>query len=207
MADKLGEALRSRLQSAQDYDTLEVNFFLRGEHAADALSAMDAVPTADSFASSVKTIQQRAREGQKELLDFLDSCLREADFVDNEIRVPQVQKIESYWITNAVSAHVTRSVLQRVLPRGDVIHAELVRHVDLAGLLDARAKTSPKTKTTPRRAAATGSRALLAEGATGNNFAPLGGQFTDFLEVLRGKNGTCHGLSCLQLTRTRENTL
>jgi hypothetical protein len=33
-------------------------------------------------------------------------------------------------------------------------------------------------------------RARLAEGATGNDFAPLGSEFTDFLELLRGDLGT-----------------
>jgi hypothetical protein len=33
-------------------------------------------------------------------------------------------------------------------------------------------------------------RAGLAEGATGNDFAPLGGEFTDFLELLRRDLGT-----------------
>jgi hypothetical protein len=35
--------------------------------------------------------------------------------------------------------------------------------------------------------------AELAEGATGNDFAPLGREFTDFLELLRGDLGTRHG--------------
>jgi len=33
-------------------------------------------------------------------------------------------------------------------------------------------------------------RAGLAEGATGNDFAPLGSEFTDFLELLRRDLGT-----------------
>jgi hypothetical protein len=45
-------------------------------------------------------------------------------------------------------------------------------------------------------------RAGLAEGATGNDFAPLGSEFTDFLELLRGDLRACHGWSCLVLTRT-----
>jgi hypothetical protein len=41
---------------------------------------------------------------------------------------------------------------------------------------------------------------LLAEGPTGDDFAPLGGQITDFLEVLGGGLGACHRLSCLEVT-------
>jgi hypothetical protein len=38
---------------------------------------------------------------------------------------------------------------------------------------------------------------LIAEGPSGNNFAPLGGQIVDVLEVLGREMLPCHALSCL----------
>jgi hypothetical protein len=42
----------------------------------------------------------------------------------------------------------------------------------------------------------------LAEGASGDNFAPLGGKGTDILEVLRGEGLACHRPSCLEVAET-----
>jgi hypothetical protein len=39
----------------------------------------------------------------------------------------------------------------------------------------------------------------LAEGPPGDDFAPLGSEGTDILEVLRGEWLACHGPSCLQV--------
>jgi hypothetical protein len=39
----------------------------------------------------------------------------------------------------------------------------------------------------------------VAEGASGDDFAPLGGEVADFLEVLGRKLAMRHGLSCLVL--------
>jgi hypothetical protein len=33
----------------------------------------------------------------------------------------------------------------------------------------------------------------VAEGASGNDFAPLGGEFADLAELLRGEGSLCHG--------------
>jgi hypothetical protein len=41
----------------------------------------------------------------------------------------------------------------------------------------------------------------IAEGASGDDFAPLGGEVTDFLKVFRGELARRHGWSCLVLTR------
>ena len=44
-----------------------------------------------------------------------------------------------------------------------------------------------------------GARAFLTESVPGNDFAPSGSQFTDFLEVFGGEVPTRHDLSCLVL--------
>jgi hypothetical protein len=44
-------------------------------------------------------------------------------------------------------------------------------------------------------------RAGLAKGLAGNNFAPVGSEITDFLELLRGEFAVRHSQSCLVLTR------
>jgi subtilisin family serine protease len=138
MAAKLGEALRSRLQSAQNYDTFEVNLFLPGEHAAEVLEALDRPPGVAPASEAVGQIKERSAEERRGLVAFLDGCRREAAFIDDDVSVTQVQKVETFWVTNAVSASVTRGVLDRVLQRSDVAYADLVRHIDVAELLDAR---------------------------------------------------------------------
>jgi hypothetical protein len=47
----------------------------------------------------------------------------------------------------------------------------------------------------------------FAEGPAGDNFAPLGGQGADFLEVLGRKFAACHRLSCLEVAENGENGL
>jgi hypothetical protein len=44
--------------------------------------------------------------------------------------------------------------------------------------------------------------ALFAEGAAGDDFAPLGSENTDILEVLRGEWLACHRPSCLEVAET-----
>ena len=46
------------------------------------------------------------------------------------------------------------------------------------------------------------SRPLVAEGPSGDDFAPLGGESTDILEVLRREGVACHRPSCLQVAET-----
>jgi hypothetical protein len=48
------------------------------------------------------------------------------------------------------------------------------------------------------------SGAGLAEGPAGNDFAPLGSQITDFLEVLGRKLRACHRRSCLGVAENGE---
>jgi hypothetical protein len=38
---------------------------------------------------------------------------------------------------------------------------------------------------------------VVAEGAPGDDFAPLGGEALEFLEFLRGEGAGCHDASCL----------
>jgi hypothetical protein len=45
-------------------------------------------------------------------------------------------------------------------------------------------------------------RAVVAEGAAGDDFAPLGGQITEFLEFLGGELASRHGASCLGVRTT-----
>lgn len=46
------------------------------------------------------------------------------------------------------------------------------------------------------------SGAVVTEGAAGDDFAPLGRQITEFLELLRGKLAACHEGSCLGVRAT-----
>ena len=44
--------------------------------------------------------------------------------------------------------------------------------------------------------------AVVAEGPSGDNFAPAGGESTDILEVLRGEGLACHRPSCIEVAET-----
>jgi hypothetical protein len=41
------------------------------------------------------------------------------------------------------------------------------------------------------------SGSVVAKGASGNDFAPLGGEVVEFLEFLRRKGAACHEVSCV----------
>jgi hypothetical protein len=46
---------------------------------------------------------------------------------------------------------------------------------------------------------------LVAEGASGDNFAPLCGEATEFLDFLGGEVAVCHNASCVEVkARTKE---
>jgi subtilisin family serine protease len=153
--DKIGYALQQRLQSAQDYDQVEVSLFLPGEHAQAALEDVASVGTTDGAAARVETIKNRARQEQQELLAFLNDQKRSVGFADADLSVPRFQGVESIWVNNSVRVTLTRSGLDDVLRRKDVMYAELVRHVDVAELLDAKVrKSTPKRRGRARKAEA-----------------------------------------------------
>ena len=154
MSQKMGEALALRMQSAQDYDTIPVTLFLRGEPAAEALAALDAPAGTASTRGSVSEIKKQAAEQQADLLGSLRSMHGESAFTDGDVSVPQVSRIESFWIINAVTAWVTRGVIDQLLRRGDILLAELIRHVDEAELFDAGPKPKAAKATKKPKAAA-----------------------------------------------------
>src|SRR4051794_9981196 len=48
-------------------------------------------------------------------------------------------------------------------------------------------------------------RPVLAKGASGNDFAPAGGEVMEFLQFLGSEGASCHAASCLDVeTKTRE---
>lgn len=152
MPTKLGEALRYRLQSAQDYDMFDVNIFLNGEPAAERLSQVymqaDSPATDDEGpAAATKQIQDDCAANQRDLIEFLDGCRVEADFIDDEVSIPQVGTTDSFWINNAVAADLSFETLQKVLQRSDVAYVDLSRNVDLDELIDARTSATRQTGT------------------------------------------------------------
>ena len=92
MPDKIGVALRHRLQSAQDYDTFDVNIFVTGEPAGERLAeayAPEDAPAAEDFdpKAMIKQIQDDCAANNKDLIGFLEGCRAEADFIDDEVSV------------------------------------------------------------------------------------------------------------------------
>ena len=55
---------------------------------------------------------------------------------DNGSSLPQAANIETFWINNSIKTELTRSALDEILTRPDVVHVELVRHADVEELLD-----------------------------------------------------------------------
>jgi len=152
----IGEALQARLDSAKDHDAIEVNFFLQGEPAADALAKLDAPVGVANPANTINQIKRRVQQEHDALLDFLRSAAKEASFVDGPVKVAGADRIQSFWITNAVAARVTRRTLDWVLNRKDVVYADLVRYVDVAELLDAGARDREPHAARARSARASG---------------------------------------------------
>lgn len=145
MTNKVGYALDRRLQSAQDYDLLEVGVFLPGEPARAALASLSDA-TLGNETAPVERIKRHCAAEQQELLAFLNQNKRTAAFVDGPVSVPQFQRIESYWVNNSVRVTVTRNALEQLLRRSDVYFVELIRHADIRELMDARARVKTATR-------------------------------------------------------------
>lgn len=156
MQSNLGAALRRRLQSAQDYDMFDVNIFLTGEPAAERLAqayaTTDSSPLDDADPiDAIKQLQDDCTADQKDLVGFIEGCRADADFIDDDVSIPQVGTTDSFWINNAIAADLSYATLQRVLERPDVAYVELSRNVDLGELIDAKASASRRTSDRPRR--------------------------------------------------------
>lgn len=142
MSKKLGDALKQRLQSAQDYDLLEVNIFLTDEPAREILGGAppDAVDTRPGGPQdTAQVLRERAQASQRELVTFLETSATRESATDDGVTTPLARGIETYWINNAVRAEVTPAMLEELLKRDDVAYIEAVRHADDEELLDAEA--------------------------------------------------------------------
>lgn len=150
MDGKIGEALRARLESAQEHDTFEVDIFMAGEpaEAVDAFTDAD-IAVADDEAAEMDSaavagrLQEHAASRQREVLEYLSGLGGAESFADADsvVAVPKVSAVRSFWINNAVAAEVTLDVLNGLLEREDVVHVELVRRADIGELIDAGKKS------------------------------------------------------------------
>jgi subtilisin family serine protease len=137
MEEKIGTALRMRLESAQDSDTIDVNIFLKDEPAQEVLAVMDWEKDAgDDRLQRVDQMQTTAAASQGKLRNYLQGLQQESLFLDDGVSVPQAVIKKSFWINNSLGAEVSTGVLRNILEREDVIHVELSRHVDFKELLD-----------------------------------------------------------------------
>jgi subtilisin family serine protease len=154
MEEKIGEALRARLQSAQDHDTFDVNIFMAGEPADAAPGFTDAETVA--FDAVAGRLQGMAAEQQRDVLGFLTGFVGADGFTDAEVAVavPKVSAVQSFWINNAVGAEVTRDVLMSLLERPDVVHVELTQRADISELADGARKSSGKKRVSDTTAGA-----------------------------------------------------
>lgn len=157
--ERLGLGLQQRMATARDYDVLDVNVFLKGEHSRDlaarrlALEA-DAGPTDSqpSRSSIVNELRDCCAYEQQDLLEMLAAGSQESAFVDELIDVPRSEgAATSYWINNAVAASVSPALLTEITRRDDVAYVEIARHADLESLLDAK-KTSKKRASKKKKA-------------------------------------------------------
>lgn len=152
MTEKLGTALGQRLQSAQTHDLLDVNVFLTGEPAADALRTMEAIDETayETARPAVAFIKERSADLQKDFIGFLSAAQTNVAFteIDSDVSIPEVaREPDYYWINNSVAAQVSPSMLRQILERPDVAHVELTRHVDIEELLDvSKKKSRPGTR-------------------------------------------------------------
>jgi hypothetical protein len=117
MDEKLGYALKSRLQSAQDYDLIDVNIFLKAEPAAEAIADFGGEPTFADTEALIGKMRSTALENQRDLISYLKGSSEGTEFVDAEVTVPQVSRIDSFWITNAIGTEVSLETLRAVAER------------------------------------------------------------------------------------------
>jgi subtilisin family serine protease len=161
MDEKIGTALKSRLQSARENDTFDVNIFLKDEPAADTLAAMDSEETDDGH-DRVRAMQELAAASQRGLLSYLESVEAEVNLIDDEVSLPAALTRQSFWINNSVAAEVSLDVLRNILERPDVAYVELSRNVDPRELFDVDESSSEASSK------ASGSRAQPLDGAAIN---------------------------------------
>jgi subtilisin family serine protease len=141
--EKLTKDLQHLLSTSKDHDRFDVNIFLRGEPVSQVPKALtESVAAAESVSDAarvvrnvVDTIKKETARLQAPLLATLGQAAATLEAADTA--VPS-EKPESYWITNAIGARVSPSMLREILKRDDVQLVDLSRHVDLAELLDAR---------------------------------------------------------------------
>ena len=193
MQEKIGEALRARLQSALDHDTFDVNVFMAGEPAqaiprfTDADSAVDSDTMVLSMDAATVTerLQEYAAESQRGVLEFLTGFGTENLFLDAEasISVPKVNRVESFWINNAIGTEVTLDVLNSLLERPDVVHVELTRRADISELIDVAKKGS--SKTTKKASAKKRSAAAPSRRAAGAKKHPAAARVFDVLDFVK----------------------
>ena len=150
MEEKIGEALRARLQSALDHDTFDVDIFMAGEpdevvyRVAPDESSEASIADADT-ADVTERLQQHCAEKQLGVIKFLTGFANENNFADAEetVVVPKVSTLQSFWINNAIGAEVTLDVLNSLLDRPDVLHIELTRRADVSELINADVLLDP----------------------------------------------------------------
>ena len=153
MDNKIGPALKTRMQSARPHDTFDVNIFMAGEPATiiDTFKDLDnngdksetAVPEIDRT-TVVERLQDHAAKKQEGVLKYLIGLGDSTNFVGYEksVVVPKVNKIQSFWINNAIGAEVTFDVLNELLARPDVVYIELTQRAEVRELLDVHEKDS-----------------------------------------------------------------
>lgn len=196
MEEKIGEALRARLQSALDLDTFDVNVFMAGEpseafpHFAVAERAVEPVATPSDIDTPTVTerLQVYAAEKQRGVLEFLTGFGAAESLVDAETKVivPKVNTVRSFWINNSIGTEVTQDVLYNLLERADVVHVELTRRAAVSELIDvAKKSSSTSTKKTTRQKK--GSAVVRSRRAKNAKESAAAGKF-DVLDFI--KSGT-----------------
>ncbi len=193
MEEKTGEALRARLQSAQNHDTFDVNIFMAGEPADAAPGFTDAEAAPVDAEAVADRLQGMAAERQRDVLGFLTGLGGAEGFTDAEVAVavPKVSTVQSFWINNTVGAEVTRDVLMSLLERPDVVHVELNQRADISELVDGVKKSSRGTKASGgKRGRGTsgrksGGKSRAGDAAAGSLAAAAGGRDFDVLDFVR----------------------
>ncbi len=160
--DRIGPGLSVRMKNLRGTDQVDVNIFLKGEHAqtlvkegpavlalegADSTdSVIDAGPVAGKVADELR---KRCQVEQQDLIQMLaaesaSNLSSNIDAMDGEpAPTAPAGGITSYWINNSVGVTITRDMLAKIMERDDVAYVEVERHVDIEELLDAPGSTGP----------------------------------------------------------------
>lgn len=129
MHPKVGPLLADKLKTAQDYDTFEVDIFMREK--TDQSSTKEPISSEISLIQGygleiITKIRDTCTKYQQDIVNFLERRSRDIYSIPNDDQlIYHVGNIKAFWISNSIYAKISIPALEEILDRDDVEHVEL----------------------------------------------------------------------------------